>query len=381
MEITKALRELARFSAGALPVVSVYLDTQWRDQHQRERVTTFMARHIRQAHALLLDSDTARQSLEYDLERIAQWEERRLQRTAESHTPGVALFACAAAELWVEFPSPIPFEDEFTIADRPMLRQLAHLDEDYTTALFVMVDSRAARIYEVVLGGLLMERDFAHALPGRHHEGGWGGGWGQTRYQRRVKEHMDRHHKEVAAYVTSYMETHPHTHLIVSGQEESVANFQSYLPPSVYQQIIDLVTLDMHDNRQHIVAVAQEALQRYEREEEQATVQLLVNRAGHGGLGVLGQQETLAAVNTARVHTLVILREFQSDGWRCLDCDHLSEGTTPRQCAVCGGRVAATELGEAMVNAVLRNDGFVEVVAQDDRLAAYDGVGALLRYK
>ena len=68
--------------------------------------------------------------------------------------PGVALFACSAADLWVECPSPIPFEDEFTIADRPMLRQLAHLDEDYTNALFVMVDTRAARIYEVVLGGL-----------------------------------------------------------------------------------------------------------------------------------------------------------------------------------------------------------------------------------
>lgn len=49
------------------------------------------------------------------------------------------------------------FEDEFAIADRPMLRQLAHLDEDYTGALFVMVDSRAARIYEVILGELLTE--------------------------------------------------------------------------------------------------------------------------------------------------------------------------------------------------------------------------------
>jgi hypothetical protein len=34
-----------------------------------------------------------------------------------------------------------------------------------------------------------------------------------------------------------------------------------------------------------------------------------------------------------------------------------------------------------MVNAVLQTDGFVEMVAPDDRLTAYDGVGALLRYK
>src|SRR5262245_56496695 len=116
MEITKELRELARFSAGALPVVSLYLDTQWRDQHQRERVATFVTRHVRQAHALLFDADPARVSLEQDLARITQWEAECLHGMAGSHMPGVALFACAAAGLWVEFPSPVPFEDEFTIA-------------------------------------------------------------------------------------------------------------------------------------------------------------------------------------------------------------------------------------------------------------------------
>lgn len=377
MEITTELRQLARFSAAAIPVVSLYLDTQWRDQHQRERVTTFVARHIRQARTLLLDSDTARQSLEQDLERIAQWEDKRLQGTADVQTPGVAIFACAAADLWVEFPSPVPFEDEFTIADRPMLRQLTRLDEDYTNVLLVMIDARAARIYEVVLGGLLAERDFANNVPGRHKQGGWA----QARYQRHVKEHTDRHHKEVAAYVASYMETHPHTDLIVSGQSESVANFRGWLPPSVQAHIIDTLALDMDDNRQHILAVAQETLQRHEQEEEQATVQLVMQRAGHGGLAVLGQQETLAAVNTTRVHMLVMLKGFHSDGWRCLDCNHLGEGTTPRQCPVCGGQATATELGEALVNAVLQSDGFVEMVTQDARLAVYDGVGALLRYK
>ena len=140
-----------------------------------------------------------------------------------------------------------------------------------------------------------------------------------------------------------------------------------------------MVTLDMHDNRQHIVVVAQEALQRHEREEEQATVQLLVNRAGHGGLGVLGQQETLAAVNTARVHQLVLERDSHRDGWRCLTCGALT-ADTHRQCPMCGGTLSPVELGEAMVQAVLQADGFVELITPDPRLAAYEGVGALLRY-
>jgi hypothetical protein len=41
----------------------------------------------------------------------------------------------------------------------------------------------------------------------------------------------------------------------------------------------------------------------------------------------------------------------------------------------------AVELREALVSGVLQTDGVVEVIAPDDRLVAYEGVGALLRYK
>jgi peptide chain release factor subunit 1 len=290
--------------------------------------------------------------------------------------PGVALFACAGADLWAEFPSPLPFEDEFTVADRPILRQLAHLDEDYTNALLVLVDSRTARIYEVVLGGFLAETGFASEVPGRHKQGGWA----QARYQRHVQEHIDRHYKEVAAYIVSYMASHPHTHLILSEHNDIVASFRHWLPPSVQAQVMGTVSLDMHDDRHRLLEVAQDVLQRHEREEELATVQLLVNRAGHGGLAVLGQQATLAAVNTARIHKLVMHQNFHSPGWRCRACGALAV-ETHLQCALCGGEVTTVELGEAMVQAVLQADGFIELIAPDDRLAAYEGIGALLRYQ
>jgi peptide chain release factor subunit 1 len=376
MEITTELRTLAKFTAGPLPVISVYLNTQWRDQHQRARTATFFERHLHQARALEPETEAARQSLAHDLERLAQWGQEHLHSPGESTTPGVALFACSGADLWVEFPSPLPFEDECTVADRPMLRQLARLDEDYTNALLVLVDSRAARVYEVVLGGFLAEANFASEVPGHHKQGGWA----QARYQRHVKEHIDRHHKEVAAYVASYMASNPHTRLILSGQSDVVASFRHWLPSSVQAQVIGTVSLDMHDDRHRILEVAQDVLQRHEREEELATLQLLVNRAGHGGLAVLGQQATLDAVNTARVHRLVMQRDFHRPGWRCRTCNALM-ADTHLQCVRCGGEVTTVELGEAMVQAVLEADGFVELIAPDPLLAAYEGVGALLRYQ
>jgi peptide chain release factor subunit 1 len=240
----------------------------------------------------------------------------------------------------------------------------------------VLVDSRTARIYEVVLGGFLAETDFASEVPGRHKQGGWA----QARYQRHVQEHIERHYKEVAAYIASYMASHPHTQLILSGRNDIVAGFRHWLPPSVQAQVMETVALDMHDDRHRILEVAQDVLQRHEREEELATVQLLVNRAGHGGLAVLGQQATLAAVNTARVHKLVMYRDLHRPGWHCRTCGALA-AETHLQCVLCGGEVTTVELGEAMVQAVLQADGGVELIAPDPRLAAYEGVGALLRYQ
>ena len=376
MEITQELRTLAKFTAGPLAVINVYLNTQLHDQYQRVHAVTFFERHLHQALALEPETVAARESLSHDLERLRQWGQQYLHSPGESLMPGVALFACAVADLWAEFPSPLPFEDEFTVADRPMLRQLARLDEDYTNALLVLIDSRMARVFEVVLGGFLAETDFASEVPGRHKQGGWA----QARYQRHVQEHINRHHKEVATYIASYMASHPHTHVIISGQEEIVASFRHWLPPSVQAQVMETVSLAMHDDRHRLLEIAQEALQRHEREEELATVDLLVNRAGHGGLAVLGQQATLEAVNTARVHKLVMQKDLCRYGWRCRSCGALT-AETHLQCVTCGGPLAIEELGEAMVRAVLQADGFVELITPDVRLAPYEGVGALLRYK
>jgi peptide chain release factor subunit 1 len=376
MELTKELRELAKFTAAGMPVISVYLNTQWRDQHQRARADIFLRQRLQAASAVALATDAAHQSLVRDLERIGQWGEQLVQGRGELTTAGHALFACHAAELWVDFPSPIPFEDEWTVADRPVLRQLARLDEDYASALVVMVDSRAARVYEALFGGILSEIDFHNDVPGRHKQGGWA----QMRYQRHVKDHIDRHHKEVAAYLSAYLTARPHMQIILSGHNDIVTNLHHFLPAPIQERMLETIHLNIHDNRQHILETVQEVLQRHEREEEQASVDLVLCRAGQGGLAVLGRQATVAAANMGRVHTLVMNRSLHAAGWRCVACGFIGEATVSAQCPECNGQVNVVDLGEALVSAVLRHDGFVELIEPEARLERYEGVGAMVRY-
>jgi len=121
MEITKELQALAKFSDSTFPVFSVYLNTQLHASSQHDRSAAFLARYLRQAHALAVASDAARESLEHDLKRMQQWGEQHLDGRSDVDAASVALFTCRGAGLWVEFPSPLPFANQFTIADRPAL--------------------------------------------------------------------------------------------------------------------------------------------------------------------------------------------------------------------------------------------------------------------
>jgi Bacterial archaeo-eukaryotic release factor family 10 len=376
VESTKELQQLAKFSSGTFPVVSVHVRLPWADQPQPAEGAAFLARHLRQARALPLESEAARQSLKHDLARLEQWREALRSDTSQVTAVSVALFACSRAEVWVEFPSPIPFENEFTIGDRPALRQLARLDADYTNALVVLIDEHSARVCEVILlGGLLTEVSFRREAAEFATQGG------QLRYRRQVRDDAQRHYAEVAAHVAAYCTERPETYLILSGQDEILEPFRQLLPPHAQHKIIDTVPLDQRDTHDCILRVARATLEQHERKEDQETVQLLLDSAAGGGLGVLGLPDTLVAVNAGLVHKLIMSSDFQQPGWRCQDCDYVETGAQmPPRCTICNGTVMAVELGEAMVTEVLRHDGLVEPVAPDPRLATHDGIGALLRH-
>lgn len=375
MEITKELQELAKFSSDVFPVVSVYLNVGTH-HGQQQQSTAFLEQHLRQARALTLDAAAARESLDHDLERVAQWGQACLHHTAGGTAMGCAVFACSGAGVWVELPSPLPFDNEWTIADHPALRQLARLDTHATSALVVFIYPQTARVFEIVLGGFVAETGFASDVPLPHMHSGWG----QMRYRHQVKEDAEHHYRGVAAYVADYLRERPDTVLMVSGADESVSTFQEFLPLSVQPQLFDAAPLGLHASRDRILQLAQALCERHEREEERISVQLLLNTAGRGGLAVLGLPDTLTAINAGVVHTLVMHENFRRHGWRCGDCDAIGDGMLA-SCPVCSGTVSAVEVGEAMVTEVLRHDGFVETIAPEARLQAHDGVGAFLRHK
>src|SRR5438874_117939 len=106
MDVQARLAELAKLPPSARPVVSVYLNTQWTDEDQRERVRIFLKNHLREARA----------AAERPAEEVLAWIEAEGQRIIGqvefTDASGVALVA-GGERLREVLPVRAAFEDTF----------------------------------------------------------------------------------------------------------------------------------------------------------------------------------------------------------------------------------------------------------------------------
>ena len=97
------------------------------------------------------------------------------------------------------------------------------------------------------------------------------------------------------------------------------------------------------------------------------------------GLRAEGVQEVVVAAAQRRLETLVVAEELCVEAARCRRCDALAPAAATG-CELCGGDQDAIELGEALVNAAVRQDALVYPLGRSSTLARVEGVMARLRF-
>src|SRR5256884_5420667 len=168
------LRELARFESSGSPVVSVYLNTEWVDEHQRERVRTSGKTGLAEAHGRRwADRD--------DLDWIERQSGTLIERAVFEDAHGAVLFACGSASLRELLPLRVPFDDTFVVDARPYVRPLAGIVDDTPPALIVFADGVSARLIALDASGVTGETVLEAEVPGRQ-SGGWAD-LAQSRYE------------------------------------------------------------------------------------------------------------------------------------------------------------------------------------------------------
>ncbi len=398
-ELGAALTELARVRSGSEPIVSLYLDVRWSDEHQRERVRLFAQEAARRALAHYPQGSPGREGLERTLGRIREWVSGLTHQAYEAARQGVALFACDSLGLWRELGFARPVPDGFATDAVPHLMRLARLARDAAPAVVAVPAPEGADLFAVRLGDVELEERVRAPAPRRDvdtFEPGAArpvGGEGPTsRYERSDKDARhdvalaQRNQRAAAARLAAIVDARPSAEVVLVGPARTVAAFERELPERSRSRVVARVPRPRGwgsaegARRDAVLAVAARAHEAARARAGRGSDRL-VGEALRGGIAVVGPEDVALAVNERRVHALVLEEDFDGAGWRCDNCGALGfDAESAEACPFCGGELHVVhDLGEALVARTLEIGGAVDVVPRDRKLHGYGGVGAFLR--
>jgi len=379
--LTAQLERLAGLEPVPFPVISLYLNTQ-PGQHGRDQHQAFIRKEFKARSRTYDQRSAERESLDRDLERISRYLEAELQPASNS----VAIFACSAADLFETVQMAAPIDRHWLhIGDRPHLYPLARLESQYPRYAAVVADTNSARILVFAAGAVVGE----HAISNVKTRSTSQGGWSQARYQRHIVNFHQQHAKEVVDALDRIVRAEHIEHVVLSCDEVSLPLLRAQMPKHLEDRIVDNVKLEAHAPADAIVRRTQEAMQRLNERTDREKVEAAVGAYRAGGLGVVGPEDTLAALLKGQVDELLITASMQQ-------MQGVPIGQTigsANDAVLAEGAVQTASAGEAAESApevVRLADELVAKAAQTaakitfiedpELLKDYGGVAALLRF-
>jgi hypothetical protein len=372
MDIKRDLIELCETPPSLVPVLSVFLDTHWVDEHQRDRARAIVGSELRRAAAA--DSPPLMDDL--------RWVEARvgaiISQAELVGARGAALFACAPVGLRRVLALRVPFVNAVVLGSRPSLRPLVEALPRVDEVLVVSLDREHARLIPIGPDGVRDEIALAGDLPGHHRRGGWAQ-LAQSRYQRHIEVHRDRHLDAVAAAARGLAHDVAVARIVLMGDAEIVAALRGALDADTASRVVTSLPSSHHETAADLADRALAALEPLQAAAAAARVEAVLVDAEKQGRATAGLTSTLDAVSRGAVHQLYLLRAFREVGRECARCGLLKAEAVPT-CPLCGGLTIEAELGEAAARRVLSAKGDVIDVPEHPALARHSGLAASLRY-
>jgi peptide subunit release factor 1 (eRF1) len=373
MNFSVRLAELSKITGAPAPVVSVYLNTRWVDEHQRGRVRVFLKNELRKAR-----QSAAGRVSGADLDWIQAEGEALISQARTPDAHGVALFACEALGLREVLLVRVPFEDSFVVSDAPALRPLAALLEDAPTTLVVFVDAERARLIPLTPAGAEEELTLENEPPPHPRSEGWPAR-AYSHYRKHILDMRRPHFEAVAESLTQLADGHGARRIVLAGEPRNVAGLTKVLPSRLAARIVGTVAGARFDTAAALVGRAAELISQLEGQRAAEEVDAVITESAKGGHAVAGVDVTVEALNRGAVHRLYLTNRFAESGRVCGGCGALQRGAGA-MCRLCGQPTRAVDLADAMADRALAAGGTVQMVEIHQALTHFGGVAARLRY-
>ena len=368
------LDKLAAYEPQGVPVVSLYLDLA-ADQHGRDRYDSFVRKAFADHLKAFKENSAERASLERDLERINAYLADEVNRAAN----GLALFSSAGAgEFFEAIQLDAPMDEHWLfVGSVPHLYPLAKVIDQYPRYASVLLDTNRARIFVFALGGVERREHVTSEKTRRSSMGGWS----QARYQSRA-ENLHLHHvKEVVDSLDRIVRQDNLQHVIVAGDDVVVPLFKDQLPKHLEEKLVDVLSLQRDAGEDEIIESTLEVLRQRDAETDAERVEELIGAWQSGGLGVVGPEATLKALQLGQVDELLIAGTPDS-----LDTVQLPDDSAPghikaQTSAPSPADEQKLKLADELVTRAQQTAARVRFIENPELLKELGGVGALLRFR
>lgn len=338
MTATESEETLARLRnlGDGPPVLSVYLPIT-RGQALHHGFEAEMLNILRAGRALAGNDEA------YDLE-----SQRLLDHVRENFQPTgitLALFSSGPRDIFESLSLQVQLPGLARLRGTPYLAPIELALDDQPAVVIAVVDEREARILRTNLGVFETEHRFEDDVPGRQRQGGWAA----SRYESDRAAHVREHFRHVSAVLQEAHDAQAFKRLVLGGTPGTVAALEQELSTRLRPLLAGSFAAELFADEHELVAAGLAVAETAERREEDELVGQILEQAA----AVVGWEPTLRSLGEGRVHRLAL---------------------------------AASRLGTPEADRALElawdSGALVEYVrgAAEARLAAGEGIGALLRY-
>ena len=369
------LDKLAAFEPQDVPVVSLYLNLT-SDQHGRDNYEVFLRKAFAERLKAFADNSVERASLERDVERINAYLADEVNRSAN----GLAIFAAAGAgEFFDALQLAAPVDEHWLfIGSVPHIYPLARLADQYPRYASVLLDTHQARILVFGLGSVEKREEITGVKTRRSSMGGWS----QARYQRRAENFHLHHVKEVVETLDRIVRADNIEHVIIAGDEVVVPLLKEQLPPHLADKLVDVLKLERDAGEDEIVEATLEALRQKDAESDAERVAELIGAWQGNGLGVVGPEATLRALQMGQVDELLISGTAQElKAVQKLPDDAAPGAVVVETSAPSSADESQLKLSDELVTRAQQTGARVRIIEDPNLLKEFGGVGALLRFR
>ncbi len=371
------LRRLAELRPDHGKVLSVFLNldpSEFATGGARATAITSLlteASHkVEEADGLSHDEHTA---LREDVERVRGVLEA--PDLAAGGAKGVAVYACGLVDVLEVVSLAHPTDSFAVVNDSPLVEPLVMQGEAERWCI-LLANRRSARLLTGNEDGFEVVARIDHDVKGQHQQGGWS----QARYERSVEEEKRDHLEAVAIELFRHLRRSPFDRLLIGTPPELTNEMEGHLHPYLTERLAGRISIDIENTTvEDVRAVAAPVIDEDQASRERALLDRFNQEVGRGGRAAAGLDDTLAALNEARVEVLLF-----DDGYHAAGMVETTTGMLTSDT----GTVAVDDpqlevrddILESAIEKAIEQAADVRVIRRFGDLGPHGGIGAILRF-